>query len=88
MVDHLQFGSPEDPEIFWTFKAALKGIAGFAKHTGIPCIGGKVSFYNETPRGPIKPTPIIGVLGHLKPHPQTAEDTQRRPAGNARLYAG
>ena len=64
MVDHLQFGSPEDPEIFWTFKAALKGIAGFAKHTGIPCIGGKVSFYNETPRGPIKPTPIIGVLGH------------------------
>lgn len=63
MVDHLQFGSPEDPEIFWTFKTALKGLSDFAEYAGIPCVGGKVSFYNETPRGPIKPTPVIGVLG-------------------------
>ena len=63
MVDHLQFGSPEDPEIFWTFKEALNGISEFARHINVPCVGGKVSFYNETPRGPIKPTPVIGVLG-------------------------
>ncbi len=63
MVDHLQFGNPEDPEIFWTFLESLKGISDFAKHFKIPCVGGKVSFYNETPKGPIKPTPIIGVLG-------------------------
>ncbi len=63
MVDHLQFGSPEDPEIFWTFKEALNGISEFARYTNVPCVGGKVSFYNETPRGPIKPTPVIGVLG-------------------------
>ena len=63
MVDHLQFGNPEDPEIFWTFMESLKGITDFAKYFKIPCVSGKVSFYNETPKGPIKPTPLIGVLG-------------------------
>jgi len=63
MLDHLQFGNPQDPEIFWTFLESLKGLADFAKYFKIPCIGGKVSFYNETPKGPIKPTPIIGILG-------------------------
>ncbi len=63
MLDHLQFGNPKDPEIFWTFLESLKGLTDFAKDFKIPCIGGKVSLYNETPEGPIKPTPIIGVLG-------------------------
>lgn len=63
MVDHLQFGDPQDPEIFWTFKESLRGIADFSKKMGIPCVGGKVSLYNEAEHGPIKPTPLIGVLG-------------------------
>ena len=63
MVDHLQFGNPEDPEVFWTFMESIEGIADFAKFLRIPCVGGKVSFYNETTFGPIKPTPLIGVLG-------------------------
>jgi len=63
MVDHLQFGNPENPEIFWTFLESLKGLTDFAKYLKIPCVGGKVSFYNETQKGPIKPTPLIGVLG-------------------------
>ena len=61
MVDHLQFGNPEDPEIFWTFMESIEGITDFAKSLNIPCVGGKVSFYNETTEGPIKPTPLIGV---------------------------
>ena len=69
MVDHLQFGNPEDPEIFWTFLESLNGISEFAKHFKIPCVGGKVSFYNETPKGPIKPTPLIGVLGIIEKKP-------------------
>lgn len=69
MVDHLQFGNPEDPEIFWTFIEALKGLADYAKYFNIPCVGGKVSFYNETPKGPIKPTPVIGVLGLIDKKP-------------------
>ena len=63
MVDHLQFGNPEDPEVFWTFMESIKGLADYGKFLRIPCVGGKVSFYNETKLGPIKPTPLIGVLG-------------------------
>ncbi len=72
MLDHLQFGDPRDPEIFWTFLESVRGIADFARHMNIPCIGGKVSLYNETASGPIKPTPLIGVLGlsDKQPAPQ------------------
>ena len=69
MVDHLQFGNPEDPEIFWTFMESIEGITDFAKALAIPCVGGKVSFYNETSAGPIKPTPLIGVLGLIDKSP-------------------
>src|SRR5579885_2239897 len=69
MVDHLQFGNPEDPEIFWTFKDSLEGIIEYAKYFEIPCVGGKVSLYNETDKGPIKPTPLIGILGLIDDKP-------------------
>jgi phosphoribosylformylglycinamidine synthase len=69
MLDHLQFGNPNDPEIFWTFLESLRGLTDFAKYFEIPCVGGKVSLYNETPAGPIKPTPVIGVLGLIDKKP-------------------
>ena len=69
MVDHLQFGNPEDPEIFWTFMESIEGITDFAKFLDVPCVGGKVSFYNETSEVPIKPTPLIGVLGLIETSP-------------------
>ena len=69
MVDHLQFGNPENPEIFWTFLESLKGLTDFGKFSKIPCVGGKVSFYNETPKGPIKPSPLICVLGLMDKTP-------------------
>ena len=71
MVDHLQFGNPEDPEVFWTFMESIEGLADFAKFLRVPCVGGKVSFYNETKLGPIKPTPLIGVLGIIDSIPLT-----------------
>ena len=73
MLDHLQFGNPKDPEIFWTFLESLKGLTNFAKYFDIPCIGGKVSLYNETPLGSIKPTPVIGVLGLIDKYPQISQ---------------
>ena len=69
MLDHLQFGNPKDLEIFWTFLESLKGLTDFANDFEIPCVGGKVSLYNETPAGPIKPTPLIGVLGLIDKTP-------------------
>ena len=63
VVDHLQFANPEDPEIYWTFIQAINAIADYCKFMEVPVVGGKVSFYNETVRGPIKPSPVIGTLG-------------------------
>ncbi len=73
MLDHLQFGNPNDPEIFWTFLESLKGLTDFAKFFKIPCVGGKVSLYNETPTGSIKPTPVIGVIGLIDKKPSVPQ---------------
>lgn len=63
MLDHLQFGSPENPEVYWSLIQSVRALAKYAEYTHIPCIGGKVSLYNETDTGPIKPSPVILVLG-------------------------
>ena len=63
VVDHLQFASPEDPEIYWTFVQTVNAIVHYCTFMEIPVVGGKVSFYNETVKGPIKPSPVIGTLG-------------------------
>jgi phosphoribosylformylglycinamidine synthase subunit PurL len=65
VVDHLQFGDPGNPEVFWTFKEAILAIRDYLKATRVPCVGGKVSFYNEDTmtRTAIKPSPVIAALG-------------------------
>jgi phosphoribosylformylglycinamidine synthase subunit PurL len=66
VIDHLQFGSPEDPQIFWTFIQAINAISNFCRYMKIPVIGGKVSLYNETTKGAIKPSPVIGMIGLIE----------------------
>ncbi len=66
VVDHLQFGNPENEEIFWTFLQSIKAIRDYCSFMNIPVVGGKVSFYNETMSGSIKPSPVIGMLGLIK----------------------
>ena len=66
IIDHLQFGSPENPYIYWTFIKSIKAIIDFCKYMKIPVVGGKVSFYNETINSPIKPSPVIGTIGLIK----------------------
>jgi len=66
IIDHLQFGSPENPEVFWSFRRAVSAINNYCKFMKIPVVGGKVSFYNETSKGPIKPTPVIGAIGLIE----------------------
>ncbi|MEM0373482.1 MAG: phosphoribosylformylglycinamidine synthase subunit PurL [Sulfolobaceae archaeon] len=64
MVDHLQFGDPRKPEIYYYFEEALRGIAEASRFFKIPIVGGKVSFYNENNKGEaIKPTPLIVMAG-------------------------
>ena len=59
----LNFGSPEDPEVMWTFAEAVRGLADGCLELGIPVTGGNVSFYNSTGETAILPTPVVGVLG-------------------------
>jgi phosphoribosylformylglycinamidine synthase subunit PurL len=66
VVDHLQFGSPEDSEIYWTFVQTINAISDYCRFMEVPVVGGKVSFYNETAKGSIKPTPVIGTLGLIE----------------------
>ena len=61
----LNFGSPEDPEVMWSFAEAVRGLADGAAALGIPVTGGNVSFYNQTGLVAIHPTPVVGVLGVL-----------------------
>ena len=65
MLDHIQFGDPGNPEVFWSFEQSVKGIADYSRSLEIPCIGGKVSFYNEDKftNKAIKPSPVITVIG-------------------------
>jgi phosphoribosylformylglycinamidine synthase len=62
----LNFGNPYDPEIYWTFKEALKGISQACRMFNTPVTGGNVSFYNQNPRGAVFPTPVIGMLGLIE----------------------
>ncbi|MGH2348422.1 MAG: phosphoribosylformylglycinamidine synthase subunit PurL [bacterium] len=66
LTDCLNFGNPEDPEVFWTFRQAVSGIADACRALRIPVVGGNVSFYNESPEGPIPPTPVVALAGLLE----------------------
>jgi phosphoribosylformylglycinamidine synthase len=59
----LNFGNPYDPEVYWQFCEAIRGIADACRALGTPVTGGNVSFYNEGPATTVYPTPVIGMLG-------------------------
>ena len=63
ITDCLNFGSPEDPEVMYTFVEAIIGLVDACAELGVPVTGGNVSLYNQTASTPILPTPTIGVLG-------------------------
>jgi phosphoribosylformylglycinamidine synthase len=63
VTDNLNFANPEKPTGFWQFRRAVEGIAAATEAFGTPVVSGNVSFYNETPDGPIYPTPTIGMVG-------------------------
>lgn len=66
LVNCMNFGNPEHPEVMWQFSEAVDGISQACDAFGIPVIGGNVSFYNESAGTNIDPTPIVGVLGMVE----------------------
>jgi phosphoribosylformylglycinamidine synthase len=63
VTDGLNFGSPDEPERYWQFRECVRGLADACRDLDLAVVSGNVSFYNESPAGPIFPTPIVGVLG-------------------------
>ena len=61
----LNFGNPQDPEIYWQFREAVLGIGDACRAFNTPVTGGNVSFYNESVLGAVYPTPVIGMVGVL-----------------------
>lgn len=74
ITDGLNMGSPTDPVENLRLSETIRGLADGLGELGIPVTGGNVSLYNESPRGAIPPTPMIGAVG-------TLEDVRKVPDG-------
>jgi len=63
----LNFGNPYNPEVYWQFVGAIKGMGKACEKFAMPVTGGNVSFYNQTQMGdriePVFPTPTIAMIG-------------------------
>jgi len=74
VVNCLNFGNPEHPEVMWQLSEAVDGLADTCRALGLPVVGGNVSLYNASGGVDIDPTPVIGVLGVI-------DELVRRPPG-------
>ena len=59
----LNFGNPYNPEVYWQFAEAIRGMGDACRALGTPVTGGNVSFHNESQSNAVYPTPTIGMLG-------------------------
>jgi phosphoribosylformylglycinamidine synthase len=74
LVNCLNFGNPEHPEVMWQLSEAVDGMGEACRALGIPVVGGNVSLYNESAGADIDPTPVVAVLGLI-------DRLERRPPG-------
>ncbi len=65
LTNCLNFGNPEKPTVAWQLDRSTRGLADACETLGVPVVGGNVSLYNETGRGPIYPTPVVGMVGEI-----------------------
>ncbi|PSP46061.1 phosphoribosylformylglycinamidine synthase II, partial [Halobacteriales archaeon QH_10_70_21] len=62
-VDCLNGGNPEKPDVYGGFAAIVDGLADMCSELSVPVVGGNVSLYNDSPSGPIPPTPTLAMTG-------------------------
>ncbi len=65
-TDNLNMPSPLKPELFWQIAESVRGLAEGCKAFNAPVTGGNCSLYNQSPAGPIDPTPTISVVGIIE----------------------
>lgn len=67
ITNNLNFGNPNNPEVYWQFVGSIMGMKKACEKFGTPVTGGNVSFYNQSSdQGPVHPTPTIGMLGLMQ----------------------
>jgi phosphoribosylformylglycinamidine synthase len=70
ITNNLNFSSPETEIGYWQLSSSCEGISVACKALETPVTGGNVSLYNESKNNdnditPIKPTPVIGMVGKI-----------------------
>jgi phosphoribosylformylglycinamidine synthase II len=63
LLDCLNFGNPEKPERMGEFYEACRGLGDIGKALDLPFVSGNVSFYNESVKTAVPPTPEIFAVG-------------------------
>jgi phosphoribosylformylglycinamidine synthase subunit PurL len=86
LTNCLNFGNPEKGIVAWQLERSVAGLAEACEALTVPVVGGNVSLYNETPAGPIYPTPVVGMVGEL-PDASRAAGTRFR-AGDSIVLVG
>jgi phosphoribosylformylglycinamidine synthase len=87
VTDNLNFGNPYNPELFWQLRESVRGLAEACRAFNTPVTGGNVSLYNQSPNGPIDPTPTVAMAGLIeKPEHVTTQGFKKE--GDAIILLG
>ncbi len=88
VVDNLNFGNPEKPQVMWQLIESIEGISEACEALDVPVVGGNVSLYNETESDDIYPTPVVGMLGLADPIPSNPAGMDGARAGDELWLVG
>ncbi len=66
LVNCLNFGNPEHPEVMWELTEAIEGMSLACEALDLPVVGGNVSLYNASEGADIDPTPVVTAVGLIE----------------------
>ncbi len=90
ITDCLNYGNPENPEVFWQFSEGVRGVSDAASNlwlkgregAPVPVVSGNVSFYNESADGrAVAPSPVVACVG-IMPDYSAAVSMRFKKPGN------
>lgn len=91
ITDCLNYGNPENPEVFWEFYEGVRGIGDACRGIGLigregeplPVVSGNVSFYNQGESGrAIPPTPVIACVGVVEDYSKSRSISLKNQGDN------
>ena len=86
-TDNLNYGNPHNPELFWQLQESVRGLADACRAFNAPITGGNCSLYNQSPAGPIDPTPTVAMVGLIE-KPEHITTQWFKDAGDAIILLG